>query len=518
MTRWDFGCRCAPAGAVKVVALSAMAVGSMALCFVSAGKVHAQAGAAPLKADAVQMGPYLEMALDPPTLRGWGKALGRDSLAATVKPMVRGDVPADYDQIDTFYKKQMFPQFTLFTEPGANVVVLDSKDAEFFQNTRLVKMREIFFSQFLNPAIDQLVFEHVEDLAIASMSEIAKNNYHPLARYHAVLLLAGLHQFKQSDKPYAKTWPVFVDCLDSIDPVKIAGMNAILHYVKAGIPGIQQAQIITKLEKLLADKTVAKGETPEGHDWVRCKAMDVILAIGEPAVSANVVADLVAILNDPQSSVELSRAAAKTLGSLPPAALAQLDLSTLAASIGRVAVSAARAELARAEALAFQAPLPVISNAANGNGGNANFNPRYRGAVPAPDVAAADAAPAPPVQQYVSLPLLRSQLKALEASLIGPAPATGAKGPTGGLALAANGTPHAQNVARVQEGLTALIAACDDKVTDYDTLKLQIAKGADALNAKLGNAAAAPAAEKAAGGDVFGQPDKSAPVKAATVK
>ncbi|HEV3416552.1 MAG TPA: hypothetical protein VG056_07060 [Pirellulales bacterium] len=514
MSRSDFGCNCAPKGAGQVIAQMAAAVGSLALCFASAGEVRGQAPAAP-KTDVVQPGPYLEMTPDPPTLRGWPKAMAdRDpSLASAVKQMVRGNITADLEQIDRFFNKQMFPQFTLYTEPGANVLVLNPQDPEFYQKTRLGKMREIFFSQFLNPAVDPLVFEHLEDLAVASMSDIIKGNYHPLARYHAVLLLASLHDGKQTGKPYAKTWKVFADCLDSIDPVKIAAMNAILHYAKTGIPADPQAQIIAKLEKILADKTVGKGETPDGHDWVRCKAMDAIVAIGEPAVSANVVADLVAILNDPQSSIELSRAAAKTLGSIPAAALATVDLSTLAGSIGRVAVGAARAELARAEALAFQAPLPVVGNGANGNGGNGNFIPRQRGVAPTPDPAA-DAAPAPPVQTYISLALLRIQLKALEVGLVGPAPERGATGPTGGLAMAATGTPHAQNVARVQEGLTALIAACDDKVTDYDVLRRQIEKGASALEAKLGKDGAAPAAGKAAGADVFGGPEKAAPAPA----
>ena len=292
-----------------------------------------------LMAAAAHAEEYKELPTD---VRGWVKVLRLPS-STDVKLMLHGDSPLDPDPFDKFFSKELFPQFTLYKEPGANVLILDPKDVD-FQKSRLPKMREDF-KQFLNQGREQVPFEHLEDLAIESMSEIALHNYHPLARYNAVLLLQSLHEFGATDKPYPKTWKVFVDCLDSTGPVKVAAMNAILKHVKAGIPSDQQPRMIEKLEKILADTTVPAGESPAGHDWIRRKAMDVMLAIGDPAINGKVVNDLAAILNDPQSSVELSCAAAKMMGSVRSSALGTLDQAQVAANIGRAAMAATKAEL-----------------------------------------------------------------------------------------------------------------------------------------------------------------------------
>jgi hypothetical protein len=226
----------------------------------------------------------------------------------------------------------------------------------------------------------------------------------------------------------------------------------------------------------------------------------VLVASGDQAISPKVVADFVAIVNDPQSSVELACAAAKALGAIRANALGNIDLSMLAANIGRVGVAAARAELSRAEERAFAAPLPILAG-----GGAGGFVPGRRVgpiAPPADGVAGADAAPAP-TEQYIAVALVKGQLVALDAGFIGP---------PGGVTAAANGTNHAQNVDRIEGSLKALIVACDDKAPDYETLKRQLEKAADALEGKLGKGAATPPGGKAAA-DAFEAFDKAAPPK-----
>jgi hypothetical protein len=285
-------------------------------------------------------------------------------------------------------------------------------------------------------------------------------------------------------------------------------MNAILRHAKGAIPANLQPSIVDKLDKIVTDKTVGKGETPEAHDYIRRKAIEAIVAIGGPSVNAKVVGDLVAIVNDPESSVKLACAAAKALGTIPSSALGAIELSTLAANMGRVAGAATRAELSRAEERAFAAPLPILAGG-GGGGGSSGFGGSRRPAPiasPADNGAAADAAPAP-TEQYIAVALLKDQLAALEAGFAGSG---------GGLKAAANGTNHAQNVDRVEAGLKALSAVCDDKMADYETLKRQLEKAVDALEGKLGKGAA-PATtaggKAAAGADPFEAPDKSAPAK-----
>jgi hypothetical protein len=231
---------------------------------------------------------------------------------------------------------------------------------------------------------------------------------------------------------------------------------------------------------------------------------------------------LAEILQDSQSSAELSCSAAKALGSFHIAPGNGVDVAALAFSIGQVAVDAYKAELARAERAYQDRPAapssrgyagvpqamvrPGIQLPGRPLGVGQGLRPGY------PD--AGDAAAATPTK-FISVQLLKSQLVSLQRGLRGPAGAGGAK--TGLLASAA-GTPREQFVVSVDLKLNALILACDDGITDYETLRNQISKAGGELEALLaGNAAggkgrqpaapaATPADSKAGGFDELDTP------------
>ncbi|HKD38569.1 MAG TPA: hypothetical protein VKB78_17275, partial [Pirellulales bacterium] len=455
---------------------------------------------------------YKELIPDPPTLRGWQHAMGREpSLYQSVNQMVLGNTPIDNNEFDKFFTKQVFPQFTLYkvspdvsAKGQTNVIVIDPENEkdDLFQKSRLPMMRDVFTKRFLAPINEETMFTRLSDLTVTAMREIALGNYHPLSRFNAVLLLGSLHEFKNSSAPYAKAWPVFVECLDSTAVVKDGAMTLILRNAKAGaVPADLQAKIIEKLDKIATDKTVAKGESPEAHDFIRRKAIETLVALGDAGLNEKVAAELAAIVNDPQSSIRLACGATKALGNVKTNLLGALDLSALSASIGRIAVAATRAELDQAELLAFGAPLPPIG------GNDAGIGPRgARGAAaPAAGAAAADQPAPAPAEQYINVPMLKDELGALIAGL----------GTTDrGIKPASNGTNHAQNVARIEAALTELMTACTSSAADYDALKRQLEKSCDALETKGGAAPAKTAGGKAgAVGDAFDAIDKATPAK-----
>jgi hypothetical protein len=519
MIQWKSRFVCAPEGAGKIIALAVV----VSLSLMSVGALRAQeskAAASPPKGaaapeEAVGAHKYLEMPIDPPSLRGWRRMISglESSLAAHAKNVTHGDEPlGDGAAFDKLFSNQLFPQFTIYTVDekvkgaGQTSVLIEDPDEDDKQykrehQSRLPIMRQVVISQFFNPCKDKPTYDHLAGLAVASMREIALKDYHPLARCNAVLLLAAIPESSGSKAPYPATWKVFVECLASDSSVvKVAAMNAILKHAKAGVPPDQQAALTDNLEKILADKNVGKAETHEAHDWTRRKAIEVLLALGEPAANAKVVADLVGILSDQQSSVDLCCAAAKALGTIRSAALGAIDLSSAAANVGRAAVVAARAELEQGEFRAFLAPLPVQ----NPQGGN-----NFAGRVPAatPDAADAGAAPAPPpVQTFINVAMLRGQLNGLMTAF---------KGPGGGLAAAAAGGPSEQKATAIQDGITALMGSCDPKATDYAALKQKLEAATVALEAKLGNGVspAAPVSggkSAAKGADPFDSSDKAA--------
>lgn len=467
----------------------------------------------PLALGVIPPGTYLEMPIDPPEARGWARALSFPLNGPATQMLMNNEV-LDPPTFDKFFNKVLFPQFTIYSVdakiPGkaqTNVLVIDAPEAtdprqieqNLTQRSRLPKMRTDFIQKYLQQGASPEAFTHLEDLAIISMSEIALKNYHPLARYNAVLLMGSLYPHGQKSELYPKAWKPMVDCLDSIGPVKVAAMSTIMHHAKS-VPADQLPQMLDRLQKIASDKTVGKGESPEAHDWIRRKAVETIAAIGEKAASPKIVAELVGIVNDPQAPVELACAAARALGSMPANALGTADLSALAGNVGRVAVVAVHTELGRAEQRAFAAPLPVL------NGGASSFGPGRRSAADQPTDE-----PPPPGEQYISIPLLKTQLQTLDLAFKGTGTGTG-------LTAAANGTNYAPKVAKVAGGLTEVIALCDATATEYAPLKAKLEKGADTLEEKLGAGIALPATatpgKAAAGSDPFGAADTPAPADA----
>ncbi|HEX3998582.1 MAG TPA: hypothetical protein VHX65_08545 [Pirellulales bacterium] len=454
--------------------------------------------------------PYLEMPVDPPSLRGWNKA-SNASQNKDPRAMLRGDLDWNVVVFDAYFNNILFPQFTLYKEPGANVLTMteDPKNkAVKWRHSMLPTCRDEFTKFFILQAgknSNQEPFNHLTQITIQAMRTIALGNYHPLARYNAALLIASLQE-SGSEKPLRTTIPALLACLDSIDVVRVAALDGLLKHAEAGTEGAARPQFIAAMLKIVNEKTPPKGRTADGHDWIRRRAIDVLAALGDAGPNLTVVAALDGILKDSQSSPELSCSAAKALGSISFHAPESMNASATAASIGQVAVDAYKAELARADERRDAAGVPAPTNAASATAGG------LLGAAAQPGAAGAGLAGATNRELFVSIPLLRSQLYALDRGLKG-------------LSTATAGTKHQQFVESVEKNLALLMAACDPKAADYDVLKTGISKAGAGLEAALAGGAAgaqgrAPAPEKATGAskeDSFdAEPEKPAAAPAAT--
>jgi len=465
-----------------------------------------------LSADVVAAAGYKELPVDPPTLRGWRK-LASSPLRSEVINMLAGLAPLNVDNFDKFFNDQMFPQFTLIKE---NVVVppADLKDSR-EGGSVLPKCRREFVQQFISAAKDKTAFDRLNQLTVKTMGDIALDNYHPLSRYTAVMVLASLHEWddpslprREEAKPLAAAFPRLLSCLESIDVVKVAALNALTRHVKAEIDAEQRSRLIPALLKLVADKKVAPSSTLSGHDWIRRQAIEllVLAAQSEPAAQKATAAALDAILQDSGSSLELCCAAAKGLGGLR---LNGLDPAVTAYSIGQVAVDAYKAELARAELLSLEMTAPPTPSQGGIMPAGRGQGPAIGGpGLPGAGLGGVAAPAASEEQQFISVQLLKSQLACLQQGLRGPS------GKGGGVLAAAAGTPAEKFVTDVDGKLDALILACNNNVPSYLTLKTQIKTAGDALDALLAGhptpkarSAAIPAAAAPAGpvGD-FGEP------------
>ena len=137
--------------------------------------------------------------------------------SSTVKRMLRGDQPLAVDTLDSFCNDLLFPQFTLVEE---NVLTIDPKTKA--RVSLLPGCREYFIRNFVNQATDRTARDRLYSLTLKAMTDIALDNYHPLARFNAVLLLNSLNDPDDRTKPFKASLPVLVRCLESITIVKVA--------------------------------------------------------------------------------------------------------------------------------------------------------------------------------------------------------------------------------------------------------------------------------------------------------
>ena len=309
---------------------------------------------------------YDEMIPDPPSLRGWKRAL-QATQGSDARAMIRGDMDWNAAVFDAYFNNILFPQFTLYRDAddkgnkGSNVFFMDfdpHDNTVKWRTSLLPTCRREFIRQFINQANQSQnpePFNHLNAITVQRMRDIALKNYHPLARYNAALLIASLHEYG-SDKPLKVAMPALMACLDSIDLVRIAALDGLLKDAKAGSEGAQRPQLIEAMLKIIKEKSPPAGRSADGHDWIRRRAIDVLAALGDPGPNLAVVAALDAILKDNLSSPELSCSAAKAMGSISFHAPDGMNASATAFSIGQIAVDAYKAGVARVEASAWKRP------------------------------------------------------------------------------------------------------------------------------------------------------------------
>jgi len=437
------------------------ASGAAALCLMLAAVGQAQAPAAKFK----------EMKVNPPDnprMRNWVGATHAPGAAA--KQMLQGNIPFVVADFDSFFNELLFPQFTL--PENITYTPADPKDlqAQKWGGSLLPLCRDEFMKQFIGQGHEKVAFDRLNQLTLTAMEEIALHDYHPLSRYQAATILSQLYAYSSPPSPSTPlpgALPVLMRCLDSIDVVQIPALKGILWHVKNGeLEATQQQAILAAMLKIASQKTPPEGRTPDGHDWIRRQAIEVLAALGTPGAKAEVLTTLTAILNDNQSSPRLTCAAAEALGSIKFRAPESINLSAAAFSIARAALDDTAAELTAADERQADVPPPTAGAGAGVGPGQRLLPGQLPGAAP-------DVAPAPVKQTFFSTRLVKSQLVALEHGLRGT-------GKDHGLLNAASGTKDQAFMQSVDEKLTPLIAACDGTVTDYDKLKAEIVKaGAD---------------------------------------
>lgn len=225
------------------------------------------------------------------------------------------------------------------------------------------------FLRMMAATMPEDVHTHLVDLTRQTMMTIVQGNFHPVARYNAMLLIGQLNTNEYS-LIGNKTPPVpyiqgLVDALaefenpNQIDAVRVAALVGILRHVRidrqlpdasrrlVGRPG--EARIISLMLSLVNAKVAPDGRSQGGHDWMRRRAIEILGILGSVGANGQVVPALQAVLADDENPISIRCCAAEALGRLNYPANTSVDVAEIAKNMGAVAASACRDEIRRVE-------------------------------------------------------------------------------------------------------------------------------------------------------------------------
>jgi hypothetical protein len=195
----------------------------------------------------------------------------------------------------------------------------------------------------------------------------ADPGYHPAARYNALVAIGDLNAQEapsrtEAPTPLPEAIPVLLKALADAnqnqrgrDAVQMAAMLGLERQAKLRRedPQFRRDQLIPPMLALAQTKT-AQGRVPEGHAWVRAKAINILGDLGQLGEQNAVVKALKAILTDRDEDLLVRSAAARAVGRLSYPADHGLDVWQLVAGLGELASDACLAEFDRMEQEAEQ--------------------------------------------------------------------------------------------------------------------------------------------------------------------
>src|SRR5262249_44218058 len=146
--------------------------------------------------------------------------------------------------------------------------------------------RKNLFIQYMQKTKIPEVHDYLVKITLAKMVEIAKGDFHPVARYNAVVLIGELNQKElvqvggaTPPEPFSGMVPPLVEALTDpkqLDVVKVAALMGLFRYVEwdskqpvqKRLPPAVIDQIDAACLQIINDKAPA-GRSLDGHVWMQ---------------------------------------------------------------------------------------------------------------------------------------------------------------------------------------------------------------------------------------------------------
>lgn len=216
----------------------------------------------------------------------------------------------------------------------------------------LADHRERFLQTYLNRTKSQQARDHLVAMTISAMGRIALGNYHPAARYNAILLLGMLDEVPAGSganatppTPLPKATNVLVQVLtrDAIKEVrvptsaKVGALVGLERHARFGIDE-QNAPLVTKA----AMDLIAQAEPPADvsksvHHWMKCQAARVLTNQYANNPTPEVQTALNSLIANEEMSLDDRCCAAKLMSYIDYTSGNEIDVEGTVLTIGNLA-------------------------------------------------------------------------------------------------------------------------------------------------------------------------------------
>jgi hypothetical protein len=198
------------------------------------------------------------------------------------------------------------------------------------------------------------VYDALNRFLLEQMTALAKGNYHPAARYNAMLMIARLNVEEPDSvtalpKPLPAAFPILLASVTDNDLPDAVRYPALLGVVRHGRYGALDEPTRQKVSAMLLSlatmRTPPVGRSKDAHAWIRRVAIEAMGAIplpGQEAATAKALADVLAETDAP---IGVRCEAARAFGQLKLTPQMRLDSAAVARSLEPLLVDIAKEEI-----------------------------------------------------------------------------------------------------------------------------------------------------------------------------
>ena len=389
-----------------------LVAGLVGVCWSLPGLVNAQqpdpAAKQLIKAAERDANNFLFLPLPKPGIGADGKPetasqfeLKKNRFKNDILKFLRGDLPlapAEQLTVDNYFNGFEFRVLTQTTP----------EDLE-----QLPKRRFDLFKIFISQAKQSENHQRVIDLTLAMMQQIVLEEFHPLVRYNAMLIIGDLNEQEVlrvgatplPQEPYAAALPFMIERINDAktsDTIRVAALVGVMRHLEwepfrnpsHPIPPGTRTLLINSLVKIAETKDPPGNRTAEGQLWLRRRAVECLGFAGAVQAPPQIITPVEKILKDNTEPLQLRCIAAKALGSMDIPQNQKVDVLELTRTLGTLAAASVKTEFDRLEGIdkkaaehnaVYAGPTGVpgqpgaFPGGPGGPGGEGRFTPRPPG-------------------------------------------------------------------------------------------------------------------------------------------